>query len=128
MNSHNDTELSKTEEEVREFLRTSYEFKMMKDIANKPGMNNAADFIASIENRLTFHNILYQTQELDCELTDNIMTYNLGRNKTNALLYGMGFFSSGANFNYYTLHLRESVEAHLEKRQEVQGNARKVML
>jgi hypothetical protein len=125
MNSHNDTEVNKTEEEVREFLRASYEFKMMKNIASKPGMNNAANFIASIENSLTFHNILNQTQELDFDLTDNIMAYNLGRNKMNALLYCVGFFSSGANFNYYILHFRESVKAHLENRQEVQEKPRK---
>jgi len=94
MNSHHDAESRKTEEEeVREFLRTSSEFKMMKNIvANTAGMRDAADFITAIERHLTFDNILYQTQELDPKLTDNIMTYNLGRNKTNAILCCMGFF------------------------------------
>lgn len=98
------------ENEVKIFLENSIEFQKMKVIANKPGMENSKRHLSYLEQCKFFYELKQACSDKgDIENNDNILAYNLGRNKVNAMLYAFGFFSDNANFTYYELHLYESL-------------------
>lgn len=102
--------LESEESEVKKFLENSEEFKKMKRIANKPGMEDAKRHLAYLEQCKSFYELKQACSDKgDIENNDNIIVYNMGRNAVNALLYTIGFFSDRTSFVYYELHLYESI-------------------
>ena len=101
--------------ELKNFLDNSYEYNQIKELAKMPHLKRLENFIANIENCDELSDILYDTNDFDFERTDNIMLLNLGRNKTNAILFVAGFFSDYPNVGYYVLHFREKVIDELKK-------------
>jgi len=103
--------------EIKDFLAKNYHFKEMKRIARNDGDEGHNRIVSYLDECQNFYDYLMYSSNLDIETTDNIVAYNLGRNKVNFLLYTGGFFSNKCNFTYHELHLRENIEAYLAERQ-----------
>lgn len=109
-------------EEMMEFLDNSTEYKRLRQIFRRcgqlEGCESMTSWINSIENAKSLWDILHITRDIDPKHTENIVVYNLGRNKLNVLLFFGGYVSERANFTYNLLHLRESIEdyKHLDRK------------
>lgn len=103
--------------EKENYLDSSYHFKQLKKMHGRMQTEDdkkyTSSWIEACENAKDLHGILYATRDLDPAGTDNIVVFQLGRNKWNALLFVGGYASDRINFSYHLLHLRESIQAHL---------------
>lgn len=103
--------------EKKNYLDNSYHYKQLKIIHNRMKTQEdkeyTSDWINALEAASNLNDVLHRTRDLDPEHTDSLFIYQLGRHKWNALLFVGGYASDRINFNYHLLHLRESIQTHL---------------
>ncbi len=110
------TEPLNEQQSVTNFLASSFEFKKMKAIAerqkNNPEFKDLVDLVSSLEKSKSYGEISTATTHWDIPNNDNLIVYNLGRNRMNTIFYLTGFISDRGNFFYYALHFREKADEH----------------
>lgn len=106
---------SAEQQEVKSFLKCSFEFKKMKTLAEIVREDNYSTFLNNLDKCRSFSDLKSECNDFFHHYDKESGKFHIGKCKVNSLLYVAGFFSNQANSYYYSLKFYENIFTYLNK-------------